>query len=122
MSSLLGKAEDASVQEGFLCPVCLQSCSSIIQLQNHVETAHDRRVLRSQVKQLFGKAKKFIKIGADSDRFDVSFHSSQENLQTSSTAEVKDSILGSDPFLWENHDIGTVYYIPWFAWCSMRGD
>lgn len=104
MTSLLGRAEDASVQEGFLCPVCLQNCDSILQLQWHVESTHNTGILKSHVKDFFGKAKRFIRSGVDSDRLDGSLSHSQEHLDRG-ISDDGDSYIGSDPFQWEN-DLG----------------
>lgn len=43
---------DATVMEGFLCPVCFRDLGSFQQLQAHFETAHTTSAVD---KQLFGQ-------------------------------------------------------------------
>lgn len=71
--------------EGFLCPLCMKDLVSPAQLEQHWKKAHpqeDNDVLR-QLKGLFGKARKFLKIEEDGS---VDGSSSNSNGGVSSLA------------------------------------
>nr|XP_054749687.1 rabenosyn-5-like [Lytechinus pictus] len=103
----MAATDDSPIYEGFLCPMCLQNFDSVYQLQSHVETAHgsEDKVVLSKLKGFFGKAKNLITSRSEEQFSDVSRNEQGEG------SPKKLQLLGSDPFTWDNPELGICFFI-----------
>ncbi|XP_033120338.1 rabenosyn-5-like [Anneissia japonica] len=113
--------DDATVLEGFLCPMCKRNLNSVYQLQAHFEEAHGaEEKLGGQLRGFLGKAKRKILGKKEDFDYDDGYSSPFPASHSSASGSLdKTGEEGTDPFTWAAEFGATRSHIQLFK--SIRG-